>query len=217
MITSKFLEKRLVHLPALLLSAAVHSGLWFAAGATSTGRGPVSDPRASATITVELKTSETLLATPLTQAEEQLAESQQADTSSNAMVSAEAAPLLPLMTSPEPHYFRTSQLSQKPLVLRDASADLILVLPELPDDVAILRLFINDGGGIDRVVVEESRLPESAEQRIVDAFSKLSFQPGKIGRVAVRSQLRIEVRTADFSFPRHKLALRNGEESLPGN
>lgn len=211
------MENRLTHLPALLLSVAVHSGLWFAAGAASTGSGAVPGSMASSTITVELKSSGTLLAPLLVQAEKQLAESKQADLTPDAMATSEAASLLPIITTPTPHYFRTSQLSQKPLVLHDASADLIMVLPELPDEVAILRLFINDGGGIDRVVVEDSRLPEAAERRIVDAFSKLTFQPGKIGRIAVRSQLRIEVRTTDFSFPPHKLAHRNGVASSPGN
>lgn len=127
---------------------------------------------------------------------------------------AETKRLLPIVTAPEPHYFRTNQLTEKPRVLNDVSADLILVLPELPAQVAILRLFINDVGAVDKVVVEDSHLPEGAERRVLDAFAKIGFQPGKIGRIAVRSQLKIEVRTADFSLPLNRAA--QGEKPQSG-
>lgn len=132
-------------------------------------------------------------------------------------IPAAASPLIPVIKIPEPHYFRTTQLTQKPVVLRDLTQDLVLVLPELPEDVAILRLLINDHGGIDKVIVEDSRLPETAERRIVDAFSKITFQPGKIGRIAVRTQVKIEIRTADFSLPREKLSQHGGVLAQSGN
>lgn len=128
-----------------------------------------------------------------------------------------ASPLIPVIKIPEPNYFRTSQVTQKPVVLRDVTQDLVLVLPELPEEVAILRLLINDHGSIDKVIVEDSRLPETAERRIVDAFAKLTFQPGKIGRIAVRTQVRIEIRTTDFSLPREKFSQNGDTLAKSGN
>ena len=97
------------------------------------------------------------------------------------------------MMPAEPHYFRTSELTQKPVVVQDISSSFVIVVPDVPAQAAILRLFVNDEGNIDKVLIEDSHLPEHAERRIRDAFSRIRFQPGKIGRQAVRSQFRIEV------------------------
>ena len=93
-----------------------------------------------------------------------------------------------------PYYFRQSELTQKPTVLHDALANLVLQVPGLPPHPVILRLLVNDEGGVDRVLVEDSYLAEGVERDVVEAFSKIRFEPGKIGRIAVRSQVRVEVR-----------------------
>ncbi len=76
---------------------------------------------------------------------------------------------------------------------QDISSDLAVVIPDAPSQAAILRLLINDEGGIDSVVVENSYFPAKVERRLIEAFSRLRFLPGKIGRIPVRSQLKIEV------------------------
>ncbi|HEY0847553.1 MAG TPA: hypothetical protein VGE12_19470 [Noviherbaspirillum sp.] len=194
------MEPRIIHLPALILSAAVHSGLWLASGTAGMANGADPRPATPGTMTVELRVDEAAASPSVRQSLDQIPAVRYNDAAGDMPVSVTVPALLPVVTTPEPYYFRSSQLTQKPLVLQDASADLILVLPELPDQVAILRLFISDHGIIDRVLVENSHLPESAERKLVAAFSKMTFQPGKIGRIAVRSQLRIEVKTTDFSF-----------------
>lgn len=105
-----------------------------------------------------------------------------------------AAPPIPtLLSRSEPHYFRPSELTQKPVVSLDDPSDMKLLVPGLPPRPAILRLLINDEGEVDRVVVEDSYIPEPTEHLIIDAFLKIKFHPGKIGRIPVRSQLRVEV------------------------
>lgn len=94
----------------------------------------------------------------------------------------------------QPYYFHLSELTQQPGILHDDVSNLILRVPGLPPQSVILRLFINDQGEVDRVLVEDSYLSAEVERHVVEAFSKMRFQPGKIGEEFVRSQLRIEVR-----------------------
>lgn len=110
-----------------------------------------------------------------------------------------------------PYYFRMSELTEKPVLLHDALADLILRVPGLPPQPVILRLLINDEGEIDRVLVEDSFLAGDIERYVKDAFSRVRFEPGKIGRIAVRSQMRVEARleSMEYRVP-EKLGSRDG-------
>lgn len=94
----------------------------------------------------------------------------------------------------EPRYYRLSDLTRNPHILQEPS----FVLPTSEDTEVtgkvILRLFIGESGAVDRVVVEESELPESFEESIADSFTKASFIPGAIEETPVNSQVRIEVR-----------------------
>jgi hypothetical protein len=101
---------------------------------------------------------------------------------------------IPIAQPTGPHYFRMSELTEKPALIDDPVADLVIRIPGLPPQPVILRLLISDEGEVDRVVVEDSFLAEDLERKVTDAFAKVRFQPGKIGRIAVRSQLRIEAR-----------------------
>lgn len=92
----------------------------------------------------------------------------------------------------EPHYFPTRELSLRPLVLKDIPPDIELV--GVPAQTVILRLFINEEGDIDRVVTEQSFLPEEMARDLTDAFSKLKFHPGMRDGVPVKSQMKIEVK-----------------------
>ncbi|HJV85918.1 MAG TPA: hypothetical protein VJ698_10615 [Noviherbaspirillum sp.] len=104
-----------------------------------------------------------------------------------------ASPLSAIPEPPQPHYFHMRELTETPRVVQDIPGNFAVVIPEIPPQAAILRLLINEEGGIDRVVVEDSDFPEKVERRLVEAFSQLRFSPGKIGRIPVRSQLKIEV------------------------
>jgi hypothetical protein len=117
-------------------------------------------------------------------------------------------PILPVPGKIEPRYFRTSELTEKPRVMHDNShdehddsSDMELTLPGVPPQSATLRLFINENGETDRVVIEGSRLPSDAARLVIAAFSKLRFHPGIVADTPVKSQLRIEVMLADTPLP----------------
>lgn len=94
---------------------------------------------------------------------------------------------------PEPHYFKASELDEKPQVLADISSDLAShLVGELPQS-GILRLLINERGEIDKVVIDESGFSEANQHLVQDAFSKMKFHAGKIGGNPVKSELKIEI------------------------
>lgn len=108
--------------------------------------------------------------------------------------SSEDGAVLALTAPVGPYYFRSSELTRRPILLGDAISRLVVELPGFPPAPVILRLLISEEGVVDRVVVEDSFLPESIESQIVGAFANVRFLPGKIEDAAVRSQLKIEVR-----------------------
>lgn len=105
-----------------------------------------------------------------------------------------AAPLVELTAPAGPYYFRPRELTRRPILLGDAISRLVIELPGFPPAPVILRLLISDEGMVDRVLVEDSYLPEEIESQIVETFANVRFVPGKIEDTAVRSQLRLEVR-----------------------
>lgn len=105
------------------------------------------------------------------------------------------APVIPLPEAAEPHYFPTRELSVRPLVLKDVPSDIQIV--GVPAQTVILRLFISEAGDIDRIDTEQSFLPEDMEHELRGAFSTLKFQPGMRDGMAVKSQMKVEVRLED--------------------
>jgi hypothetical protein len=113
----------------------------------------------------------------------------------------EAAALLPLPAPARPHYFPVSQLTLRPVVLQDIPANLALDLPDAPAQAAVLRLLINEHGGIDKVIVDESSVPESAAQAIAEAFRSIRFRPGELEGTPVKSQLKIQIVLESMAQP----------------
>lgn len=99
---------------------------------------------------------------------------------------------LPVNVQTEPHYFRASELTQKPVFSDGVPDNLYLTAPGEASQVAILKLLINERGEVDRVLVDESGLSSEAEKLLVEVFSKARFYPGKIDESPVKSQLKIE-------------------------
>lgn len=103
-------------------------------------------------------------------------------------------PVVPLPVQADPHYFRVAELSERPRVLQDIRADLGLGFADVPEQAIVLRLFINEEGGIDLVAVEESNLPPAHEKTLTGAFANVKFRPGMRDNIPVKSQLKIEVK-----------------------
>ncbi|RZI43159.1 hypothetical protein EGT07_09950 [Herbaspirillum sp. HC18] len=103
------------------------------------------------------------------------------------------APDLPVFTLSEPYYFPSADLTERPGVLLDIFPDMAILVPDVEPQPAILRLFIDEEGRVDKAALEDSKLSEQAQQFIVKAFTKLKFKPGRIGDMPVKSQMKIEV------------------------
>ena len=77
--------------------------------------------------------------------------------------------------------------------MRDISSVLTLGLSGAKSQSLVLRLLINELGGIDAVKIEDENLALSIRQLVANAFAKIKFNLGKIDNISVKSQLRIEV------------------------
>jgi hypothetical protein len=102
------------------------------------------------------------------------------------------------ITKPEPRYFVSKELTQMPVVIWDVPSDLALAASDVPAQSAKLHIFVNEYGDVDRVVVEDSTLSKPDQKKIVDAFGKSKFRPGQIGRIPVKSEVKVELTLEDL-------------------
>lgn len=196
----RVLKSQRSRLIALLLSCSAHVGLGFAVGAGGIGEDDMRRDQAASLITAHLRTLEALPQNEVhshSTKPDDLRDTEPQPKSERPLPVAqelfEEQPALPIASRLEPHYFFQSELTQKPILLHDAPADLLLAMPGLSSQALTLRLMINEHGFIDEVKVEASDLPPQTESVLLEAFSKIKFHPGKIGAAAVKSQMKIEV------------------------
>ena len=109
----------------------------------------------------------------------------------------------PLLRTFEARYFLSKELTEKPIVLEDINQDLRIALPGIEAQSLVLVLLINEEGLIDRVELEKTNLPMDIATQVINTFSSLKFQPGKIDHIAVKSQLKIEVQLENSLPPLH--------------
>lgn len=189
------------HVVAISLSVGGHVVLGFLLGSDgrATGDGVVSTPvPRTGMLIAQLHIGDDLSKPAVPHVEEAGKISEKYSGNAKSLFQAESIPryttaLTSIFAHPAPHYYRVSELTQKPIVLHDGAPSIVLDLPGLSPQPAIFRLLINEQGEVDEVLIEESYLPEQTERLLMDSFSKTKFQPGKINNASVRSQLRIEV------------------------
>ncbi|MGZ5241206.1 MAG: energy transducer TonB [Caldimonas sp.] len=105
----------------------------------------------------------------------------------------EAAAAPPAPAAPPPSTYLSSGLDPPPRPLGDID-------PAVPaaagsrGGVVVLRLSINERGGVDKVEVLDSSPPGLFDASAVEAFSAARFSPGYLAGVAVKSQVTFEVR-----------------------
>ena len=58
----------------------------------------------------------------------------------------------------------------------------------------VLRLFINEIGGVDRAEILSSTPPGLFDASALDAFAAARYVPGYVAGVAVKSQMTVEVK-----------------------
>jgi hypothetical protein len=95
------------------------------------------------------------------------------------------------------HYYDTKELSRKPFVTVDIPRDFALTVPGVPDNAAVLLLLINEYGDVDKVIVENSLLPQTAQSTLENTLSAMRFFPGEINGVPVKSRMKIQIRLAE--------------------
>jgi len=107
---------------------------------------------------------------------------------------AEGAGLLPFSA---PHYYPTDQLTRRPQPLGTADLEAPEVRLIVASGKIVLRLWIDEFGGVNNVEIEQTDLPEVFNRSALAAFRRLRFTPGERAGVRVGSVMRIEVSYED--------------------
>ena len=180
---------------AVILAVVAHSWIAYIASDAGVGRPAASPQAAENVITIQLA-PQTPPGAPALSLDDGLSLQNTADAAAHTEeshapdgASAQSKPA----ERTEPYYYRTGELTNPPVVLQDVLASQPLKLAEAKSKTVVLRLLINEKGEVDQVLVEGSELTPDSTKILVETFSKMTFEPGKIAGSAVRSQLAIEV------------------------
>lgn len=165
---------------ALLLSGAAHIGLLAALGASGSGSAAVAGLKPTAAMTVQLHG----VASMATHADA-VPPSPQPPSHAHAYTARAAV---------RPHYFEAAEWTDAPALIQDIAADQLLVSPRLTAQPLRITLFINEQGGVDRVEVGGEPLPAFEKQLVDMAFAVARFQAARVGGLAVKSRLDIELK-----------------------
>ena len=190
------------HLLALLVTVAGHLGLGLAVGSGSyreATRVPGSERAAvgvdRAALVVYLTEPDRAAMTAPSpespqggQAEPAAAEARQAPPAQRLQ---EAPPVQ--AAKPALHHFPLSALTQAPQVASGLVGEALLVVPGIEARKASIQVWINDQGDVDRVAIEDADLSEERKQWVIAAFSAVRFSPGRIGRIPVGSEMRMDI------------------------
>ena len=93
---------------------------------------------------------------------------------------------------PAPRYYEPSELDRRPVPLHS-------IEPESPaeagarEGTVVLRILINEEGGVDDVVALEAQPPDLFEKAAIAAFMAARFSPGMLDDAPVKTQLLVEV------------------------
>jgi TonB family protein len=104
---------------------------------------------------------------------------------------------LDLLPAPAAPYFTTDRLTKQPLATSQPSLTVPRQTARYVSGRMMLRVWINELGGVDEVEVESSNLPETVYSLAVAAFRKLHFVPGEVDGRPVGVLMRIEIAYVD--------------------
>jgi TonB family protein len=96
-------------------------------------------------------------------------------------------------------YRLSSSLQKRPQPLADVQPVYPVKAGRTRGNV-VLQLFINEAGGVDKVVVVSAKPEGIFEDSAVDAFRKASFSPGTLLGIPVKSQITINVSFTAFTI-----------------
>lgn len=107
------------------------------------------------------------------------------------LTGAERAPVSPRQALLDATYYPTRQLSVRP----SPTTEPTLTLPPNWFEAfgrTILTIYVNADGSVQEVVLRDTNLPPELHENVVDAFRRLSFNPGEIDGRRVPSFMSIE-------------------------
>lgn len=114
--------------------------------------------------------------------------------------SVEAAPI-PSVQLPLTAYYAIEQVTKRPQPITVAQLDPPEVSPLLASGKIIMKLWINEWGGVNDVDVEKSDLPAKFSEAAIAAMKKMKFTPGEFYGRRVAVVTKIEIRYDDFRAP----------------
>lgn len=195
------MESRLRPSLALLISALVHGGIALALlgqasrhageGGSAAGGGPalvVSLVSAGQPVRHESAATPALAATkgavPAAEGNAPAA-AEEAVADSEGAAQPGARPLLR-------HYFGAGEVTAAPVAAEGIFDPNLLIVPGMKPQALTVEIWVSDEGMVDRVEVE-APLTEAQQQLLREAFAKVRFIPGRIGRIAVHSRLSMRI------------------------
>jgi len=92
----------------------------------------------------------------------------------------------------EHHYFGAGEVTELAVVAEGLAGGKVLVVPDFQPQAVSLQVWVSDEGVVDRVELE-TPMAEADRQRLLAAFAKVRFLPGRIGRIAVHSRLSLRI------------------------
>lgn len=101
--------------------------------------------------------------------------------------------LLGQETPTQAGFIASSQLSEKPVVQVDINPNISLRLATNVNRVAILRIRIDELGGIDQVFFERGDFTKTEIEYLINACKAMKFAPGKLGTKSIKTEMRIEM------------------------
>jgi hypothetical protein len=107
----------------------------------------------------------------------------------------------PVFDIPPPHYYRPEELSQRAQIVSEIDPALGNLVETPGTGKAILLLWINEEGKVDRTNFQSSTLAPLFEDAIQQQFCAARFQPAEIGSTKVKSLMKIEVELLPQSIP----------------
>lgn len=107
-----------------------------------------------------------------------------------------AMPVPPVPAMPEVaaqrdaiHYYFPEEVDRELMLQRDRSDDRPIALP----GPVVLHVFVDAGGRVNAVTVEDASLDPALQEQLRDAFMTLEFAPAQRRGRAVAARIRIEV------------------------
>lgn len=111
---------------------------------------------------------------------------------------APTAPLAPAEPPAEPaftpRYFLQDELTEQPSVASGLARRRWLVLPGAASGNITVRFWINDMGDVIRVHLVHSDANEEEQAAMLAALQQVLFHPAHIGRIAVHSEVQMDLR-----------------------